>query len=264
MAKKIEKKNGLVKRAEAGIEERPSWVPKGNAGFEGGSTDDMILPRLAICQSLSPQRKKGNPSFIEELEEGDIFNTVTGQIYQQPVRITPVLIQKSRIKFGATVGAPAECFGRPAQGVGSEGVACQLNNGGPCKYPGFEKSDCKLIMNFPVIVHEAPGDPIVLSLKSASIIVGKKWFTEMKIWKFQGEPVPMFAQQFDVESIERKFQLGAAFQFKITRAVGFPPELVGRSAHEAYKSLKDVAFAPHLPETESGSQEREPGDEVDY
>lgn len=256
------KSNEVIKRPSAALEELPDWVKEGNEGFEGGNADDLILPRLAICQSLSPQRKKGDPLYIDGIEEGDIFNTVTGDIYEPPVRVTPVLLRKQRIKFAEKPGDPPVCMGRAQLGVGTEGIACALNNGGPCKFPGFEKNDCKLVMNFPVIIHDAPGDPIVLSLKSSGISVGKKWFTEMKVWKVQGRSIPMYAQQFDLEAIERKFQKGQAFQYKITRVKGFAPDNVGRAALASYQALKDVAFAAHQEES-SGGGEREPGEEVE-
>jgi hypothetical protein len=38
---------------------------------------DVTLPRLALAQSLTPQTKRANKAYIDGLEEGHIFNTLT-------------------------------------------------------------------------------------------------------------------------------------------------------------------------------------------
>ena len=40
--------------------------------------NDILIPRLAVAQAgMSPQLKKNHELFIPDLEEGDLFNTVT-------------------------------------------------------------------------------------------------------------------------------------------------------------------------------------------
>lgn len=47
------------------------------AGTEGVSLADIIMPRLSIIQTLSPQLKKNKPEFIEGAEVGMILNAAT-------------------------------------------------------------------------------------------------------------------------------------------------------------------------------------------
>jgi len=49
-------------------------------GMEHVTSDDMQLPRLALAQGLSPQIDKSDPLYIEDLELGDAYNSVTGEI----------------------------------------------------------------------------------------------------------------------------------------------------------------------------------------
>jgi hypothetical protein len=50
-------------------------------GLQNVTNDDITIPRLAIVQSGSPQRKKKDEKYIEGAEEGMIFNTVTNTVY---------------------------------------------------------------------------------------------------------------------------------------------------------------------------------------
>lgn len=64
---------------------RPDFIPKAAEGTEHLTKEDIRLPRLSIAQGLSPQVTRGNAKFIQGLSIGDLFNDLTGQIYQQPL-----------------------------------------------------------------------------------------------------------------------------------------------------------------------------------
>src|ERR1041385_829350 len=64
------------------------------------SMDDITIPRLGLAQGgLSPQLKKANESYIPGLQEGDLFNTATGQIYGPKVTVVPLFHFKNWIHF---------------------------------------------------------------------------------------------------------------------------------------------------------------------
>ena len=54
-------------------------------GNEGVSSDDMTVPRLELVQSLSEVRKKASPNYIEGIQEGDLYNNVTREVYGESV-----------------------------------------------------------------------------------------------------------------------------------------------------------------------------------
>jgi len=56
-------------------------------GFDGTTQSDLSIPRLALAQLLSPQVQEGTPNYIQGLKPGDLFNSVTGQIYGKEVYI---------------------------------------------------------------------------------------------------------------------------------------------------------------------------------
>jgi hypothetical protein len=54
-------------------------------GLEHTAQSDVNIPRLALAQALSPQVTDGDPNRIPDLKVGDLFNSVTGQIYGKEV-----------------------------------------------------------------------------------------------------------------------------------------------------------------------------------
>src|SRR5258708_4518812 len=87
------------------VEQIPAYLRKPDgqprAGFEEFEQGDVKLPRLGLCQALTPQRSEGDPQYIEGLSEGDIFNNLTQINYGRSAKIVPLLYFKMRFLFKA-------------------------------------------------------------------------------------------------------------------------------------------------------------------
>lgn len=72
----------------------------GNKGMENMGADDVAIPFLTILQAMSPQVKKG-PQKIKGAEEGDIFNTVTNEVYsgEEGIMVIPCFYQKAYVEW---------------------------------------------------------------------------------------------------------------------------------------------------------------------
>ena len=70
-------------------------------GRESMSITDMALPYLLILQSLSPQVKKSSPQRVDGAEEGDIFNTVTQELFasEDGINVIPCAFQKAWVEW---------------------------------------------------------------------------------------------------------------------------------------------------------------------
>jgi len=81
MAKK--KKNSVAKKEAAGLPANLEEEMEADAGDgrQGITTKDLAIPFLRILQKMSPQLSKRDGAYIEGAEEGDIINTVTGEIW---------------------------------------------------------------------------------------------------------------------------------------------------------------------------------------
>ncbi len=77
---------GLATTQQGTLAPIPAYIKKGDhRGLEGTAQSDVNIPRLALAQALSPQVTDGDPNRIEGLKVGDLFNSVTRQIYGREV-----------------------------------------------------------------------------------------------------------------------------------------------------------------------------------
>lgn len=198
----------------ATIQAGPLVVPdylaqeSGHAGGENIGKDDVVLPRLAVCQSTSPQRQKNKPVYIEGLEEGQLFNTVTKEIYPETTSLIPLLYLKSRIYF------------KPLKDGG--GILCQSRNGidggklspscASCEHSQFhedDKPDCDLFKNVvclllpPAVI--AP-QLVVFSFKSMALKVATNWITVML-----SRNKPFYTQVYDVSTLSTSNSKGTFY-----------------------------------------------------
>ena len=74
-------------------------IKSAGRGLENITNDDITIPRLAIVQAGSPQRKKKDEKYIEGAEEGNIFNTVTNQLYSDSITVIPCGYRKSYVEW---------------------------------------------------------------------------------------------------------------------------------------------------------------------
>jgi hypothetical protein len=66
------------------------------AGTEHVDTTNIRPPRLQICQSGSAQFKN-TPKHIEGIREGDLFNSLTNEIYPKPLKF--IVIQRLKTNY---------------------------------------------------------------------------------------------------------------------------------------------------------------------
>lgn len=92
------------------MDTRPDFLKDTARGSEQVTVNELTLPRLAIVQDISPQRKKTEAEYIQGAEEGMFFNTITSELFKAAV-IIPVYMQKEfviwkdRKKGGGFAGA---------------------------------------------------------------------------------------------------------------------------------------------------------------
>lgn len=72
------------------------------AGMEHVTANDLLVPRLVILQSLSPQLNKKKAEHIEGAEIGTIADVGTGDIFKDGVAFLPVHYRKDFIEWRGT------------------------------------------------------------------------------------------------------------------------------------------------------------------
>jgi hypothetical protein len=216
------------------------YANMGNVGFEKLRDEDSIIPRLSIAQSSSDQIKKGNPLFIEGLEVGQFFNTLSNEIYGDLVYVTPLSEFPHRIKFPPRGIPGIECSTRT---LNSEGqfINGPLNPEGcdTCDFSkwaetprsdGSKKPLCTFLYSYVLLLHTDDGlEPVVFSAKSKSIKPAQKWHGMIRV-RLNKKKLPGFTMKFSLKSVAQKATKGDFFNFSPDNAGDVSPELIESSA----------------------------------
>lgn len=242
------------------VEQVPKYLQKPDgqprAGFEEFEQGDVKLPRLGLCQALTPQRSDGDPQYIDGLKEGDIFNNVTQINYGRSAKIVPLLYFKMRFLFKPMdQGGGILCRSNDCKtGIGEPGGAClicPLAQFGTARNGEGKGTACLLIYNFPVLVANEEGrftaDSLaILSLKSTGIPEAQKWITLMRLRK-----TDMFAGVFNLTARFRNEGSLKWWQPVIENA-GFIPESMKSDAELVYQAMRELRDQGRLkPDLES-------------
>lgn len=76
-----------------------SFAELAGAGLENVGANDLIIPRLTILQSLSPQINSRKPEFIDGAKTGEICDVGTGEIFEPPLQFLPVHYLKQWLEW---------------------------------------------------------------------------------------------------------------------------------------------------------------------
>lgn len=243
----------------------PSGPPE---GFENMDQGDMAKPRLALCQSQTPQRLKEDPKYIKGLEEGQFFNTITGQIYGEVVKFTPLMFFKYRLRFGKQdfkeEAGKLLCQSENARiGMGDPGGDCFS-----CPMASWtEKSPrCMLLYGYAGLVIPPKGELrienlAVVSLKSANMGLAKDWNAMMRLRQGDnGAVLPMYQGIYELASVKKKFNLGSAFMIIPKNAGQHSPDSLNyKIARTSYYLIQEMYATGRL-KVDAEDMGREPGE----
>lgn len=161
-------------------------------GKENVGQEDLLIPRLVVCQALSPQLKKNNEAYIPGLQAGQIFNSVTGEIYGDTVRIIPLFFFHQYFHFKPIEeGGGIIAVYKTAEDVPAGGL--EWKDGNAPQVTEF-KSRMALVQS------ENGLQPIVLSFKSTGMKFAKK--------------LNSFIAMFNLPSYSRWYRLDSVTQTK--------------------------------------------------
>lgn len=205
-------------------------------GLEKVSSDDMTIPRLAIIQSGSPQRKKKDDKYIEEADEGMVFNTVSNALYKDTFYVVPCEFEKLFIEWipresGGGLVTMYNTSNKPQAKKEENGRRFLLENGNQ-----LVDTAQHYVM---VIGKDGSYEPAVMSMSSSLLTVSRNWVTRMKLQRenVNGKLIepPTFYYKWPVTTIEKTNSDGSWFIYKI----GNPEPIGDADLYQAAKSLSD-------------------------
>lgn len=215
-------------------------------GMEGMERGDLKMPRLSLCQSMTPQRKRTDPKFIEGLNEGDFFNSITGKNFGNKLRFVPLLWYKSRILFTPLdAGGGLLCRADNAQvGIGDPGGKCIV-----CPESQWRKGPagkrlpprCTLFHNYLILALEQDRLPsfeslIALSLKSTGLDAA----TDLNaLIQLRGAKAA-YAGIYELASASDTNAAGQEYHIPVVKNAGWVSAEVAAFAEQVYQSVRSM------------------------
>ncbi len=184
-------------------------------GSQDMGKDDKVTPFLGLIQGLSPQIDPNKPQYIEGARIGNIFNTVTGEVYTS-IRVIPVMFQKV---YNAWV--PRDLGG------GFLGSYMDSELQIPIFVPPNQNTDgdqpVQIVetANWYVLAEGLDGTwaPAILSMTSTKLKASRKWGTLTTIaankYASKNGPAPIFACIYTLGSASETNEKGTFANYKI-------------------------------------------------
>lgn len=150
-------------------------------GFEDGEESDLIVPRVKVIQTLSPERKE------KIAEEGEIINSLTHEKLNGKTFI-PVFMFHNNIWWkDRKDGGGINCIARDGKcGVPTDGspslicTQCRANEFDNTKTGAAAQPKCTKYINF-FGFFEGEAAPIILSFSKTNYSEGKKMYSLAKV-----------------------------------------------------------------------------------
>jgi hypothetical protein len=182
-------------------------------GLQNISNDDVTIPRLAIIQSGSPQRKKKDEKYIEGADEGMIFNTVTNELYKESLEVIPCGYRKTYVEWvprDKGGGLVAVHDYKPEKAITDPKTRKTMLG---------ENQIVDTAEHFVLVKKDDTWEPAVLTMTSSNLGVSRKWNTLLKMKKIniKGQMVepPSFLYMFKLATINAENDLGSWFKYKL-------------------------------------------------
>lgn len=210
------------------------WSPPADTrGIEHITKDDVQMPRMALAQGLSPQIQEGDPTYVEGLKVGQMFNSLTSEIYGKgPIHFT--IIRADRPRFVEFIprneGGGVRDFNVPANDPRTQFTTSE---DGTRKKPVATKFYDFVIMLLP------SGELMALSFKSSMLKVARQ--LNMLMVKRQKAS---FAGRYELSAIMTKNAQGP-FAAYVVKNAGEVDQETYMFAEKQYEAFKDKVLDIH-------------------
>ena len=215
MAKAVAKKKDNV---VALVNEDMLFEDQG-AGAEGIGSQDLMVPRITILQSMSPQVNKRDGKYVEGAEIGHIFNTVSNEAVdgEQGITVVPIKYRRAHIEWKPNRGGFVRDHGADAsileQCTQEEDYTQRLDNGNEIVVTAEY---------FLFVVGENGGyDPALLSMTSSQLKKARRWnsmMNHLRIQKPDGSGIfnpAMFYSSYKLTTVPEENDQGSWFGWDV-------------------------------------------------
>jgi len=146
------------------------------SGFEDMNQDTMAIPFIRVVQALSPQKKKSKAEYIPNCEDGDIINTITKRIYEQPLRFIVGKFERYYIEWKPNRGGFVQALSPEIVETNTDRYQMVPNNKGGMKLADVVSgNDVVETYVYYIVLPDYPEDSVcIMSLYSSQLKEAKK------------------------------------------------------------------------------------------
>jgi hypothetical protein len=202
------------------------------AGLTDLSKDDIAIPFLGVLQPLSPQLDRSHSEYIEDAEAGQIFNSVTKQLYDS----VTIVVSDYRRSFIEWVPRSKGGGFRGEHGLEFEPVfASKLNRetGKASLDNGNDLIDTRTFYALVQNEEGAGGEPVAISMASTQTKVAKQLVNLIQTYVPMGAPRRRYdpwAARYRLSTVGKSNDKGRWYIFNVAR-IGLNSDM--NSAREA-------------------------------
>lgn len=197
-----------------------------NRGSEEVGSNDLVIPRIELVQSLSACRKKTDPSYIEGAQEGMLYNNVTRELYGESVKVVPVLFRKEYLLWRDT-----------KLGGGFGGAFPDSNSAEAAMNAQDNPSEWEVVdtnQHFVLVVHDDGScEEAVISMARTKSKASRMWNSLVRI-----NGGPRFSRVYQILGVSDQNKSGQDFYNLAVKNVGFVTEELYKHAEKIYELVK--------------------------
>jgi hypothetical protein len=215
----------------------PSWIPKDETrrGAEDIAAEDILVPRLAVAQGMTPQVMAGMDGF----SPGVLFNTATNELYGKgPVKVAIIKAMRSRYMEFAPM---TEGGGLIDPNVPPGDPRTQFRGSEP---PIATKFLDFLALMLPIDQDNPMGSLVSVSFKGMNLKKAKR----LNMLIGQRGKVATWAGVYSIAPLMEKNEKGTFFVFDIQNAGWVPQDGTYEACEQVYEMLKTTDIKIHEPE----------------
>lgn len=189
-------------------------------GLEDTSSEDFAIPFLQLLQALSPQLNKNDGKYIKGAEQGNIFNTVTGEATDgdEGLVVVPCYYQKKYLEW-----APRESGGGLINTHTSRDILSQTTKNERGQFVLSNGNYIAETAHFYVMVcneDETEWTQAVIAMTSTQLSKARKWVSQMKqrrVKNSAGQMVeaPMFLFKYRLKTVAEQNDRGSWYGWSI-------------------------------------------------
>tara|TARA_R100001224_G_scaffold57257_1_gene33777 strand:- start:1778 stop:2545 length:768 start_codon:yes stop_codon:yes gene_type:complete len=184
-------------------------------------TSELQIPFIRVIQALSPQIKKSDAAFIKGAEQGDLFNTVTGEVWkgEEGINVIPCYQEIKHLEFtprdqgGGFVGEVP---------LSDPNILKTTRQGAKETLPSgneLVKSDQHYCM---VLNKDGSAQPAIVDMKSTQLKISRRWKTQIAMQKIPDKNGVMrtpalFATIWNLKTVEESNDMGTWYNYTIEK-----------------------------------------------